>query len=206
MIRCIVALLLMNLVTASAAQAALIYRVDLDPITIGIQTSLVVQPGQQITADIVMELSGTTSIDIYGVSVLFDNSELDFRLSDSATIPLSGFEKAASLTQVGATTITGIRAATTIANIGTGPIAPQSFVIAKLKFDILAPSGDLNDFDLIPFQHDLDGSFDNYVNQLTPEFYGASITSVPEPSLYRLLAIIAPLIFNGRCRRRSMAT
>lgn len=207
MFRWIAILLLANQVAVSSiatrAQADLIYRVDLDPFTSGIQSSLVAQPGQLITADIVMELSGTTTIDIYGVSLQFDDSELAYRPSESVTIPLPGFEELDTLTQLG-TTITGIRAATPITAIGTGPQAPQSFVIARLKFFSVTPAGNAADIDLILLESDLDGSFDNFFQPLTPQFYGASIISVPEPSLCGLSAMMALMLFKRRPRRRTI--
>lgn len=107
---------------------------------------------------------------------------LEYRPSESVTTPLPGFEELDTLAQVG-TTITGIRDATPITAIGTGPQEPQFLNIAKLKFVSMSPAGNAADIDWVLLETDLDGSFDNLFEQLTPQLFGASMVSVPEPHI-----------------------
>lgn len=187
--------------TASCSRADVIYTIDLDSEALGIQNHLDVLPNQQISVAVEMQLPTlTTSVSIYSISILFDSSELTFVSGVSS--PPSGFDFVSitpGLIQ-NAGVISGIEALTP----SNGPVGVSTFTIATLQFLVHSPSGGLLDIDIQPFEDGvLDGTYNNDFSgpPLVVVMQGASISVVPEPSIFMLLLAGAGVL--SRYRKRS---
>lgn len=163
----------------NASQAALVFSIDLDPSQPGIQTALAVAPGANFQADIIMELTDTTTSNLYGITLNFDSDSLTYVTGQELAPHPLFTDMLAPLARNGRD-IEGINAATTIGV--DGPQAPLSGVIARLNFT--APNASVGDIHFSLFESILDGSTDNDSSQIFPLLNGATlnVSAVPEPS------------------------
>lgn len=181
------------------SRADLIFSVDLDPIRDGIQNSLTVDPGMDFQATIYMELTGSTTCLMYGVSLHIDADELVYR-GGVEIMPDPLFTDILSpLKRIGRD-IQGIGLATDITV--DGPQAPLLAAIAKFEFT--APNAQFNDIHFNFYESPFDGSFTNDFLQIIPVYQGAilSVSSVPEPSLLHLLPIFGFCLTTSWRHRR----
>jgi hypothetical protein len=180
----------------SPCQAAIVYSIDMDPLTAGIQNDVSVNAGDLVTAEIVLELTGSTSLANYSVTLGFDTSELIYvNGSESPPAPLISFLPLDAITPG---EINGIEAGVLV---GNGPVGPMSFVIATVTFQAVSPSGNQGDIDLTLFEDGIfDGSFGNDNSALAPTFNGGSVSVVPEPTGLCLSACM--LLAAASIRRR----
>ncbi len=185
------------LLACGRCQAEIVYSIDMDPLTAGIQNNVSARAGDLITADIVIDLTGSTSLANYSVTLAFDNSELSYVTgSETPPAPLISFLPLDSLTPG---EINGIEAGVLV---GNGPMGPASFIIASMTFLAVAPAADDGDIDLTLFEDGIfDGSFDNGGLLLVPTFNGASVSVVPEPTGLCFTACL--LLAAASIRRRT---
>lgn len=181
----------------SPCQAAIVFSIDMDPLTAGIQNNVSARAGDLITAHIVIDLTESTSLANYSVTLGFDTSELSYVTgSETPPAPLISFLPLDNLTPG---EINGIEAGVLV---GDGPVGPMSFIVASITFLAVAPAGDQGDIDLTLFEDGIfDGSFDNSGAALAPTFNGASVSVVPEPSGLCLTACL--LVAAASIRRRT---
>ena len=192
---------------ASAAKADLVFFADLDKDTPGVQSSRELATGQVFDVQIWLELSNSTSIDLYGVSVTYDKTELFLNLSNSFETPIPNFESFRDLSITGnGSFVEGIDAGTLANAVGTGPTAPAgstvSFVVATLQFTAINPNGTSADVDIGFREGVFDGSFDNGQQPLLPVFVGASVISAVPESSSVALALIALALGVPTIRKR----
>ncbi len=169
-----------------ASHADIIYYIDADRDAPGIQGTRTVTSNSTFSVDLLMELVGDSSLDAYRASIEFESTGLAF-LSATAT-PLINYSPQVGGLTFDTETIGPFEGASD--SIGMGIVAPQGpFVIGTLSFTSLDATGS---FRIDPIEiADLDGSFDNSFNKLTPVFNRAIITisAVPEPSTLATLGI-----------------
>jgi len=197
---------------APAARGAIILSVDLDPSTAGIQSNVTAVNGQSITANIVMELTGSSNLSFYQFSLGFDRSELTFNSRTESAPPGFGFvetdtrnlDNLATAAPQGQLYLFG-------ADTGAGPVAPFApFVVATASFTVNNPSGGLGDIDLFPFKSITAPFEDDFLTNGTfvpvPNgelvFNGGSVTAIPEPSSIGLVCIGSVLasLRRRRCK------
>ncbi|MCU0708055.1 MAG: PEP-CTERM sorting domain-containing protein [Pirellula sp.] len=186
---------------ANPLQAGLVFSIDLDPNTAGVQNSISVQPGDSVTAALVLELTEATSLDSYRISLRFDTAGLAF--NEATASPLSGFRNNSSVQHSGG--VVSAFGAESL-QIGAGPSAPLTGVIGTVKFTALGASGM---FVVEPWEDPVfDGSFDNNFLPLAPTLQSGAvnISAVPEPSSMALLALsLLPLLCRKKLRGTSVA-
>lgn len=194
------------------AYADVMLSVDLDAATPGIQAIRDSVAGQSLTATIVLDLTGSTSLSAYQFTLGFDRTELTF-VSRTETFPAGfGFVET-DTTNPNNLGISGPEGLLFRfgGDTGAGPVAPAGpFVVATATFTVNQPRGDSSDFDIFPLRLETQG--DDFLvngtfatiptNQLV--FNGASIFSaIPEPTSFSLLGL--PLLIGGVYRRRRCA-
>ncbi len=158
----------------SLLDSRLTISIDLDPTTDGIQSTGDFKKGDVVTADVVMTLTGAASLSSYGYSVRFDTDELDF--ATRAETPPPGMDEADPQNftdeNSGSAAPFGnygwLRRFDAI-TLGNGPIAPGTFVVASLTFNVVNLGGGVNDVDIMAgrFEDGVDDFFDNDGNDLT---------------------------------------
>jgi hypothetical protein len=187
------------------AFGGLIISVDLDDAPL-LQTSREFSSGQTFTAGIFMEMTAPTTLGVYNFSVRYDTTELSYVSRTEFGFGLLG----ESDTSNGVNTTTGTIFRIDGAALGpAGQVTPLGPVrVASLVFTTLSPTGGIADIDIIGglFQTDDDLFFDNDFSNITTQvvFQGASITAVPEPSSFALMAISVGAWAYG-IRRRLVA-
>ncbi len=185
--------------TAGTSRADIIFSVDLDPSQAGIQSTLTVAQGANFQAAIVMELTDSTTCNLYGVTLNYDSDSLIYVAGmELAPDPLFT-DTWAALSQNGRN-IGGIDAST---KLGVdGPQAPLSGLVAK--FDFTAPNASVGEIHFSLYEGQLDGSFDNGSSRIYPLFNGATlkVSSVPEPSPLGTLVGVGLLAIVLRRRQR----
>lgn len=189
--------------TTSMSQASIVFSVDLDPSQPGIQNTLTVAQGADFQAAIVMELTDSTSCNLYGVTFSYDSASLIYvagvelaphPLFTNMLLPLS-----LSMTPSGRN-VRGIDAATK--DDVDGPNTELSGLVAK--FDFTAPSASVSDIHFNLFKGSEDGSYDNNLSEIFPAFNGATlkVSSVPEPSSLGVVLGVGLLAVVLRRRQR----
>ncbi len=134
----------------SLLDSRLTVSIDLDPTTDGIQSTGDFKKGDVVTANVVMTLTGAASLSSYGYSVRFDTDEVDF-VSRTETPP-TGMDEADNQNFSDENAGNGapfgnfgwLRRFDAI-TLGNGPIAPGTFVVATLTFNVVNLGGGVND-------------------------------------------------------------
>lgn len=168
---------------AAPAFAQVTLSVDMDTITPGIQSTRSTLP--PFTAGLVMTV-GPGGVSSYGISALFDNTELSLVGAPASTElqPLPGgfnFTVGVSSESQALGRVYTFEAAT----FGLGPVN-TSFTIGTINFTGTALVNDgLPDITLGLYNFGIDGLFDNAGNAVVPVFADGFV--VPEPSTGTLL-------------------
>lgn len=186
--------------------ADVMLSIDYDAVTPGIQNSITVNPGQAVSAGVVLELTGATSLSAYQFTIEFDRDELQF--TSRSETPPAGF----GFLETDTSNVNNLAIGQLYrfgADTGNGPTAPAGpFTVAQLQFIALAPIGDLSDFDIRPLR--LASQGDDFLVNTTfatiPDsqliFTGASVvTAIPEPGSLFLLLGAGVATFKSRRRR-----
>lgn len=188
-----------TLVLWKTGNAGLIFSIDLDPSLSGIQNTRQVSAATQVQANLFLELTETTSLDSYRTSIIFDNSGLTF--VSGTPSPLANYSRQSALPLLSGNVFGPFEASSNAFGAGlSGPQGP--FLVGSLLFTAQNTPGT---FTIRPFEvANLDGSFDNNFNPLTPTFLGASVTisAVPEPSSFASLLFVASIGAAGSCLRK----
>ena len=197
----------------SVGRSGIVLRVDMDLLTPGIQSNVEKTAGSNVTAGLMFELTGSTSIGDYNFSVQFDTNELLF-VSRSETpgtlpglvesdndlgrqVPLNGLLRRFDGSAFGG---------------GSGPTGPFGPVkVGEVSFTVIAPVGGPTDNDIIagifellptPFDQFIDNGRIDITSQVT--FFGGSVSiAIPEPASFMLLA--TSLLAMFRFRRRHLS-
>lgn len=168
------------------AHADIVFSIDVDPDTPGIQDVRTIVASSSFQANLLLELTGTSTLDSYRTSVAFDNAGFTYQSGNS--IPLANYSPQVGNVFLSFDTIGPFEASAN--SIGQGAAAPLGpFVIGRFNF---AAQNTIGSFSIRPIEVAfLDGSFDNNFNQLNPTFNFATITiaAVPEPSSLALFWI-----------------
>ncbi len=193
--------------------AELMLGVDLDAATPGIQASRVFASGDTFTANLVLNLTGSTSLSAYQFSIGFDRTEISF-VSRTETAPAGfGFVETDTTNpnNLGTPGSEG-RLFRFGADTGAGPLAPAGpFVVATATFTVNQAVGGPSDIDIFPIR--LDSQGDDFLLNTTflplPDtqlvFSGASIAvaAIPEPTSMTLLGLA--IASGAFLRRRAVA-
>lgn len=194
--------ILNTLLTATAVVAlgppvfgGILFSIDADPSTATIDSVRSVSPGQSITVSLVATLESVAdSLSIYGVTVRFDNLELELDGSAvennpsvvDAGNPLTPFTSG-GLSQTddrspgGKSGFNDGQVGSFEASIivGSGAVGPRSWVVGTIPFKVLTPLDDAA-IDISPgLFTGLDGLYDNSTASVSATFAGAAL--VPEP-------------------------
>jgi len=200
----------------SPASAGIIVSMDMDPTTGAIESHRVVAVNDEFAVDIVLTLTGDTSLALYGFGVRFDTEELDFvSRTETPPSPFSEFDKTNPFVDnlgppyepaLGAVPFGWLQRFDG-GTLGDGPVAPAVLRVATLRFKAVQPQGDGSNIDLIAglFEPGIDGFYANDYAELAPTFQGGSLTVVPEPSSLVLLGIAAVCVGGWHFRRRRKA-
>ncbi len=184
---------------ANIIQADLILSIDLDPVQNGIQNTRTVTTSTPFQVQLLLQITGTTSLDSFRTSVSFNNSGLTYM--NGSTSPLANYSP-----QAGSLTLTGnilspIEASSVV--IGQGASAPLGpIVIGTFNFTTLNSVGA---FQIAPFEGGLVGSFNNNLDPITPVIESGLVTTtaIPEPStLFTSSLLIVGWSFGSRRRCR----
>lgn len=190
------------LALATDGSAAVLISVDMDPATVGIQSTRLGSSGDPFTADLVMTV-GAEGVSSYSVSANFDTTELMLDGSPAASYPvLPG-----GLTPVppapSEDNALGRVWSFNGVTFGTGP-SLTSFVFGSIKFKVTTPVTNLSE-DVTPGFFNLPGSidsmFDNAGNPIVPTFAGGTVNVVPEPGSAALL-VLGACVSGALIRRR----
>ena len=167
---------------ASEGRAAVIVDIDLDPVTPGVQDTLLVAPGSTVTAAVVVTVDAG-GLSSYAVSAEFDSLELDLAASPAATENLpSGFDANITLGVESETEDlgTGVGQVLTFEAVafGLGPASTQ-FTAGTIQFTAPSPAdGAPFDVESGAFNVSVDGAFDNSGLPVTLGFSGAFIDAL----------------------------
>ena len=180
---------LFALISLKISNADLVFSIDVDP-SIGIQNTREVTPSTTVRANLFLELTGTTTLDSYRTSIIFESTGLVFVNGSSILTPPANYSRQSGLPLLSGGNVFGPFEASSNA-LGFGLAAPQGpFLLGSLDFTTQNIQGT---YTITPFEvANLDGSFDNGFNRLTPTFLGASITitAVPEPGTFATLLFV----------------
>lgn len=183
-----------------ATQADIIFSIDVDPDTPGIQDMRTVFASATFQATFLLELTGTSTLDSYRTSVQFDSA--GFANPIGMTTPVPNYSPQVGTLFLMFDVIGPFEASADL--IGQGFTAPSGpFVIGTIGF---TAKNSIGSFSIQPIEVTLlDGSFDNNFNQLTPVFNGATITitAVPEPSSLSIIGVVFCGCYIFRRVRRS---
>lgn len=188
-----------------AVDAGVIISVDWNPSAAGIQSDVSVLAGSNVTADLVLELTGATTLSSYGFSLRFDTNELNF-VSRTETPP-PGFDEIDFSNPITENAGSGFAPIGDYGEllrfdggaVGPGIAAPGQYIISSIMFTAVSPSGTLSDVDVLAgtFETLFDDLFDADGDSLLlageVQFHGGSVslqsgsTAVPEPSTFMLL-------------------
>lgn len=193
---------------AGALPAAVIISMDMDPLTVGIQDNVTVAAAQTFSVDLLVT-ADADGISSYGISALFDNSELTLNgVPDTAAatedLP-AGFTFNLSAGVSSASQAMGQVYTFEAGTFGLGPVS-STFKIGTISFTATSPVTN-GAFDVTPgfFNTGIDGIFDNAGGDKGPTatFAGGRVNLVPEPVGGALLALGA-FGFLGTRRKRAV--
>ncbi len=202
----VIACLVSLLTSITVAPAAVLVAVDMDTVTPGIQSTIIVAPGAIFSVNLLVtsDLAGVSS---YGISALFDNTELTLNgVPDSAAatefLP-AGFAFNINAGVNSASQALGQVYTFDAATFGAGPVATM-FAIGSISFVASAPVTNAS-LDVTPglFNVGFDGIFDNAGGDLGPGavFVGGTVNVVPEPASAALLLAGAGVVALRNRRR-----
>ncbi|MBI4850081.1 MAG: hypothetical protein HY808_16150 [Nitrospirae bacterium] len=174
-------LLLGVIVIPSLAFSAPTISVDMDPLTSGIQTNIMVNPGQTFTTDILLTLHDSTeSLTSFSYSLWFDNSELNNPLmSDITPVALPGMSVLRDLETITSSNLFNLSQLSMLSSL-QGPLNSPA-TIATITWTAKNPMTD-SFFDITPgFLNQNDGAFDKDFNSASVNFEGGRLAVAPEP-------------------------
>jgi hypothetical protein len=225
----IVALFFIAACLVKPAVAGVIVSVDWDAtLDNGIQSSIVANPGDTVTATIVFTITGSSSVSNYEISTRFSSSSILF-VSRTDTGPATLPNAPPSTGNTGPVyniqstglvdPIVGLYGvnefiAGTVPSFGDpGPTAtsvPNPFAVSAITFTVLPGASGMV---LIPGLFNMPGSLDlidDNTNSPIPlselTFVGGSITAVPEPSAIALVTLTLAAFGLRRYRKRDIVT
>ncbi len=189
------------LALATDGSAAVLISVDMDPATVGIQSTRLAGAGDLFTADLIMTV-GAEGVSSYGVSANFDTAELALDGSPAASYPVLPGGLAAGPAPLEDNSL-GRAWYFNAFTGGTGP-SLTTFVFGKIKFKVTVPVTDVSE-DVTPgffyFPGGFDSMFDNAGGSITPTFVGGTVNVVPEPGAF--VCLMSGVGFLLVRRRRS---
>ncbi len=160
--------------SVAAAPGAITISVDMDPATPGIQSIRAASTGDTFTAGIVMSVD-SAGVSSYGISVLFDSTELMLNGSPAATelLPTNlTYNLSTGVALESSSNVYTFEAVT----LGTGPMN-TNFLIGTIAFRIKTPTNDnLPDMTLGLYNTGVDGVYDNAGNAVAPTFNSGLLT------------------------------
>jgi len=173
------------------AVAQLVISVDMDTIAPGVQSVRTASPGDSFTVGLVFDLSGTPDgLSSYGVSVQFNNIELNLDGSPAATEALpAGFDGniTAGVSGEANSIGGGLGQVSTFESIafGLGPTT-GTFSAGTIAYKVLSPISAAG-IDITPglFNAGVDGLFDNGSLAIASITFNGGMV-VPEPSIYAI--------------------
>ncbi len=194
---------LASMLTYRSADAAIIVNVNVASNS----STVAVNPGDTVTADIFMQLTETTDLAAYNFRVLYDASELSFVSRNEFAFGNLNFQDPNNPPGAGGIVVNIDNA--TFDLFGTAaPFGPVR--IASLVFTAMNPNGDASDIDIAPDAGDLGSNafFASNGSQYPSSsvvFSGASVTAVPEPGSMAAIAIVGGVGALYRRRRNKVA-
>jgi len=210
-------LMLVVAIWAKPASAGIVVSVDWDVTLPGIQSTIAANPGNTVTANIVFEITGTSSISNYEMSTRFSSSRLLFvSRTDSGPLNLpinspvnATFNTQNTMMSTPGLGVYGVNEGIAGSTLLGGPTsADPPFLVSSITFTVLPGADGLV---LVPgiFPNGLDIFFSN-ANAVIPlnefTFNGGSITAVPEPSAVALvsfaLLVVGFQTYRNRQRHR----
>jgi hypothetical protein len=182
---------LLSLFMSSHCNAAIIFAIDLDTSTAGIQSTRTVSLGQNFDVDLYITLTGGTSASSWQVSTQYNPTSLN--LINRLEINPGGMIESDSSNPTSGGLIRRLGF-----DAQVGPVSPFTFAFAKFNFDAIS----VGTSSITPgfFETGLDAAFDNNFAPLNPIFQGGTITAVPEPTSMGL--VLASSIAGMAIRRR----
>jgi hypothetical protein len=187
-------------------RSAIVLSVDMDLLLPGIQSNIERGAGSTVTAGLLMELTGTTSIATFNYSVQYDFNELVFQSRSETPHTLTGLAELDFSNPND--TLTGRLRRFDGTTFGNGPVGPFGPVqVAELVFTVPNnPTGGPGDVDIIPglFEPTFDSFFDNGFAEVTGQvsFNGGSVSfaPIPEPTSLLLVIGLGSVVFARRAR------
>jgi hypothetical protein len=178
--------LLLFFTSAVPSWAQVVFSVDMDLLTAGIQNTRLASSGDTFTAGlyVTVDAAGVSS---YSVSAQFDTATLSLNGSPAAAVPVlpGGL---ASLAPPVENNALGQVYSFNGATLGLGPVS-TTFLVGTINYTVLAsiPADGLADITLGFYNIGIDGFFDNSGNPVTPLFNSGYVMPVPEPGSATML-------------------
>jgi hypothetical protein len=183
----------------ASGQAALIYTLDVDSTTPGIQSTRSVVSGSSFTVDLLMNVTNPTVLAGYNLTTQFSTSNLSLTNRVDTTPAVATWQRSDSATPLVNGQIRRINATSLFAafpeNITSfsGPIASFTFTATGAGTSAITPG---------IFESGIDDFLDSGFASITPTFNPGSITvtAVPEPGSIALLTVSAVAAVFARRR------
>jgi len=186
---------------AKPADGGIIVSVDWDAtLANGIQSTIMANPGDTVTATIVFEITAGSSISGYEMSTRFSTAGLQFvsrvdtgpaNLGATGDINNNNPNAMASFPPLGNFGTNNQIQGREPSGFNPGPVAGSTFAVSAIRFTVLPGA---NGVVLLPgiFDSTFDQFFDNGLVRIpdtSVTFNGGSITAVPEPSAAALASV-----------------
>jgi len=194
-------LLLIVACLAKPADGGIIVSVDWDAtLANGIQSTIMANPGDTVTATIVFEITAGSSISGYEMSTRFSTAGLQFvsrvdtgpaNLGVTGNFNNNNPNAMASFPPLGNYGTNNEIQGREPSGFNPGPVAGAAFAVSAIRFTVLPGA---NGVVLLPgiFDSTFDQFFDNGLARIpdtSVTFNGGSITAVPEPSAAALASV-----------------